>query len=104
MMPGPPPEVTTKRLAAGLEIFGPLGEEEGEAASVLRIVRHFVGSFRAADAELGGGALFDVGGTSGLLFFGCGLAGAGVFEELEVSVGLRRERGNGQSQKRPTVS
>ena len=51
-------------------------------------MRHFDGGFSAAEAELAGSSLLDVIGSSGLLFFGRGLAGTGIFEELEFAAGF----------------
>jgi hypothetical protein len=44
---------------------------------------HFDGRRGAAQAQFARGSLLDVIGSSGLLFFGSGLAGAGIFEQLE---------------------
>ncbi len=102
-MPGPPPEVTTKRLPPRLKVLGPLREQRGERARVLVVVGHFHRGFGAAAAQFSGGALFDIVRTRGLFFFGSGLAGTCVFEQLEFLVGLIEGAEAGRSEENDGV-
>ena len=87
-MPGPPPEVTTKRCFFEGMDSGPIGEQAGEAAGVFIVARHLDRCHGALALQIGGFACGDFKRLGGLLLDGSGTRGAGVVEQLECVVGL----------------
>ena len=87
-MPGPPPEVTTKRCLPRRNSDGPLGEQLREAARVLVVAGHLDGGHGALALQVRGRAGGDLRRAGRLLVAGRGLAGAGVIQQFERVIGL----------------